>query len=201
MVEIGSQDWTVSRIRAFRNRLWDVPEKAVARYNSRIPAIDRLPFNARTIANVLNAYVLDEARRLFADVRNSRFEEINGTTYHHLNGCVLWYKLLDEDGFPSNYPTYTALEMMQGTFPFMPQRVLLVIGFQLDQALQSIRSVVIQRYSSGNRLKFYIALEKVTPKSRVIEMPSHTAGVIGTRSRVRIKRGPEQKELMGGETE
>lgn len=200
MAERGSQDWVVSKIRSVRNHLWDVPEAALARYN-RLPAIDRLPFNPRTVASVLNSYVLDEARRLFADIRNSQFEDANGTTYHHLNGCVLWYKQLDEDGFPSNYPTCTALQMMQGTFPFMPQKVLLVVGFQLDQALQNIKSVVIQRYTSGNRLKFYIELEKVTPRSRVIEMPSHAVDAIGTKTRVRIKRGPEQKELLGGESE
>ena len=200
MADRGSQDWVISKIRTVRNQLWDVPEAALARYN-RLPAIDRLPFNSRTIANVLNAYVLDEARRLFTGIRNSEFEELNGTTYHHLNGCVLWYKQLDECGFPSNYPTETALQMMQGTFPFMPQKVLLIVGYQLDQALQTIKSVVIQHYTFGNRLKFYIELEKVTPRSQVIEMPSHASDAVGTKTRVRIKRGPEQKELLAGEAE
>ena len=200
MAEIGSQDWVVSKIRGVRELLWDVPAAALATYGKIDPAL-RLPWNPRTVANVLNSYVLDEARRQFAGVKNSRFFDANGTSYHLLNGCALWYKQLGVDGFPSNYPTDLALEMMQGRFSFMPQRILLVVGFQVDDAMQAIKSVVIQRFHSVRQLKFYIELEKVTAKSRVIEMPSHSTVATGTKTRIRIKRGPEQKELIVGENE
>jgi hypothetical protein len=107
MALFGSQDWAVSKIRNVRHLLWDIPEAALTTYNTIPPAL-RLPWNARITANVLNGYVIDEARRRFDGVRGSEFLNTNGTTYHLFNGCVLWYKQLGEDGFPSNYPTETA---------------------------------------------------------------------------------------------
>jgi hypothetical protein len=199
MPEFGSQDWVISKIRGARHHFWDVMGSALERYQ-RIPATERIVFNSRTIANVLNCLVLEEARIAFAAQRGSDFDERNGTTYHFFNGCVFWYKQLDDEGFPSNYPTETALELMQGRFPFMPQRVLLVVGFQLDPTMQSVKTVVIQRYSSAGRLKFYITLEKL-PAKRVIEMPLRTDEIARTRTRIRIKRGPEQQDLKAQENE
>ncbi len=111
----GSQDWVISKLKASRAKLWDIPERALQAYNSIDPVL-RLPLNARAVANNLNSYVLDEAKRSFDGVSNSRFEERNGTVLHHLNGCTLWYKQLGDDGLPSNYPTETAKELMQGHF-------------------------------------------------------------------------------------
>ena len=200
MLEIGSQDWTISKIRNVRHLLWDIPEAALATYN-RMPGAFRRPFNSRATANALNCYVIDEARRRFEGVRSSEFFPANGTTYHLFNGCVIWYKQLGDDGLPSNYPTETAVEIMQGSFPFAPKRPVLVLGFSVDGAVQAIKQVMIQRYSSIGNLKFYIELEKMTSKSRVVEMPSQITDAIGTRTRVRIKRGPEQKELRAQENE
>lgn len=200
MAAFGSQDWAITKIRNVRHHLWDIPEAALATYNT-IPAALRLPWNARITANVLNGYVIDEARRRFSGTRGSEFFDANGTTYHLFNGCVLWYKQLGEDGFPSNYPTETAIEMMQGSFAFAPKRPVLVLGFKVDQTLQSIQRVMIQRFNSIGQLRFYIELEKLTAKSRVIEMPSQTSDALGTRTRIRIKRGPEQKELLAQENE
>jgi hypothetical protein len=200
MAEIGSQDWAISKIRNVRHLLWEIPEAAIATYNRIAPAL-RLPWNPRVTANVLNSYVIEEARRLFGSSRNSEFWEANGTTYHLFNGCVLWYKQLGEDGHPSNYPTETAIEMMQGTFPFAPKRPILVLGFRVDEAMQSIKRVMIQRFNSIGELKFYIELEKLPLKPRVIEMPSQSTDALETRTRIRIKRGPEQKELMAQENE
>lgn len=194
MSEFGSQDWAISKIRNVRHILWDIPEAALATYNA-IPPEFRLPWNARIRADVLNGYVIDEARRRFDGMRASDFCAQNGTTYHMFNGCVLWYKQLGKDGFPSNYPTDTAEEMMQGTFAFAPKRPILVLGFLVDEAIQSIKRVMLQRFYSSGRLRYYIELEKVSSDSRVIEMPSQNTEALGTRTRIRIKRGPEQKEL------
>jgi hypothetical protein len=194
---VGSQDWVVSKLRGSKDLLWKIPVAALATYNSIEPSL-RLPLNTRAIASALNCYVLDEARRLFDGVRNSKFIETNGTTYHLLDGCVLWYKQLGPDGMPSNYPTETADSMMQGNFPFMPQRVLLVVGFQLDATLQGIKSVVIQRFNAARRLQFYIELEQVLAKPRVLKMPT-IAATVKAKTRVKIKRGPEQKELLAQE--
>ena len=200
MALFGSQDWAISKIRNVRHLLWDIPEAALTTYNTIPPAL-RLPWNARITANVLNGYVIDEARRRFDGVRGSEFLNTNGTTYHLFNGCVLWYKQLGEDGFPSNYPTETVEEMMQGNFAFAPKRPILVLGFKVDEAIRCIKHVMIQRFYSTGKLKFYIELEKLTTKSRVIEMPSQTTEALGTRTRIRIKRGPEQKELLAQENE
>ncbi len=199
MASVGSQDWVISKLNASKSRLCEAPETALARFHKIDPTL-RLCWNARTIANVLNCNVIDEARRLFQGVRNSSFYAANGTTYHLLNDCVLWYKQLGDDGLPSNYPTSTALEMMQGTFSFMPQRVLLVVGFQLDEAIQKVRQVVIQRFSMSGQMQFYIELEKIVTKPHVIQMPSHDTPA-GTRTRVKVKRGPEQKELLAQEND
>ena len=196
----GSQDWVISKIGRVRHLLWDVPEAALARYN-KIDPLTRATFPPRTTANVINSLLIDEARKQFAGVRGSEFLDANQTTYHLLNGCALWYKQLGSDGLPSNYPTDLAKELMCGTFEFAPQRLLLVLGFRFDVSLQRLTLVEIQRYESSRFCKFYIELKKITPKTQVIEMPSQVSDAAGTRTRVRIKRGPEQTELRAQEGE
>jgi hypothetical protein len=186
-------------LRNNKHLLWEIPEAAVAKYNKISPEL-RLPFHPRAVACVLNSYVIDEARRKFEGVRDSRFMSTNGTTYHFLKGCVLWYKQLGPDGLPSNYPTDTAIEMMQGSFPWMPQKVLLVVGFEIDDTCQRLLSVVIQRFNSAGRVQFYIEILPVVSKARILAMPT-VAAQEGQKVRVRIKRGPEQKELLVQENE
>jgi hypothetical protein len=200
MVVFDSQDWAISKIRNVRHLLWEIPDAALATYNCIPPAL-RLPFNPRITANVLNGYVIHEAQKRFDGVRGSEFFPANGTTYHLFNGCVLWYKQLGEDGLPSNYPTESAVEMMQGHFSFAPQRPILVLGFQVDEAMQSLTRVVIQRFRSTGRVKFYVELEKIVSRPRVVEMPVQTHDALATRTRIRIKRGPEDRELFAQENE
>jgi hypothetical protein len=200
MANWGSQDWVISKIGRVRHLLWDVPEAALMRYN-KIDPLTRATFPARTTANVINSLLIDEARRQFSGVRGSEFLDANQTTYHLLNGCALWSKQLGSDGLPSNYPTDLAQELMCGTFEFAPQRLLLVLGFRFDASFQKLTLVEIQRYESSRFCKFFIELEKITPRTQVIEMPLQTSDAIGTRTRVRIKRGPEQTELRAQEGE
>ena len=191
----GSQDWVISKLKASRAKLWDIPERALQIYNSIDPVL-RLPLNARAVANNLNYYVLDEAKRLFDGVGNSKFEERNGTVFHHLNGCTLWYKQLGDDGLPSNYPTETAKELMQGSFPWAPKSFLLIVGFKVDQTVQRLEYVEIQRFSAANTLQFHITLEKVTT-TRLLTMPGKQAPP--SRTKIAIRRSPEQEELRVGE--
>jgi hypothetical protein len=202
MVNWGSQDWVISKISKVRHLFWDVPEAALARFNQ-IDPLTRLTFPSRTSANVINSLMIDEARKQFAGVSGSRFLDTNQTTYHLLNGCAFWYKQLGSDGLPSNYPTDLAKELMSGTFDFAPQQLLLVLGFRFDATFQRLALVEMQRYESTRFCKFYIELEKVAPKkTQIIEMPSSQASdAIATRTRVRIKRGPEQTELRAQEGE
>lgn len=192
---VGSQEWVISKIKRWRQQLWDIPEQAVTFYNSIDPAF-RLPINPRTTANMINCYVLDEAKKAFDGVSASRFEERNGTTYQHLNGCSLWYKQLGEDGLPSNYPTHTALSLMQGGFPWAPRSVLLVVGFELDALMQSVQRVEIQRYTDTNTLRYAITLSRAT-NGKVLTMPTTTG--LPTKTKISIRRGPEQEELKVGE--
>jgi hypothetical protein len=200
MTEFGSQDWVISKITKVRHNFWNGVENAVAR-SRRLPASESITFNPRTWACVLNCLVLDEMQAAFDGVRGSGFDKRNGTVYHHFGDCVFWYKQLDDEGFPSNYPTETALELMQGRFMFMPKQILLVVGFQLDPVTHAVKSVEIQRYSSNRTVQFYIRLEKIEAKSRVVQMPQHTGDsaktdqLVTTKTRIRIKRGPEQKDL------
>jgi hypothetical protein len=196
MAGFGSQDWVVSKLMRDRRRLREIPDAALARFNRIEPEL-RLPMNARTIANVLNCYVIDEARRAFDGDSRSRFIDANNTTYQILGECALWYKQLGEDGLPSNYPTDAALEMMQGSFAFAPQKFLLVVGIEVDATMRKIERVEIQRYSAAGKMQFYIELEKVESRPRVLNMPS-TDQVARARSRVTIKRGPEQTEIASG---
>ena len=194
MLVRGSQDWVISKLKANRAKFWDIPEQALKTYNS-IDPILRLPLNPRAVANNLNCYVLDEAKRLFDGMSNSRFEERNGTVFHHLNECTLWYKQLGDDGLPSNYPTETAKELMQGLFPWAPRSLLLIVGFKVDQTIQRLEYVEIQRFSSTNTLQFHITLEKVTT-SRVLTMPGKQTSP--SRTKIAIRRSPEQEELRVG---
>ncbi len=146
----------------------------------------------------MNSFVIDEARKAFDGHGGSKFLEANGTTYHLLNECVLWYKQLGTDGLPSNYPTDTAQVLMQGSFPFLPKRFLLVVGFRLDEAMQKVKRVEIQRFNGIGEMQFYIELEKTVSPARVITMP-HGVPAAKAKSRVTIKRGPEHKELISGD--
>ena len=85
---------------------------------------------------------------------------------------------------------------MQGAFPWAPKKVLLVVGFEFDEMLQRLERVEIQRFNGANKIQFHIALEKVVP-ARVLAMPSKTA--TPTRTKVAIRRSPEQEELKVGE--
>lgn len=192
----GSQDWVVSKLQRCRSLLREIPESALATFNSIDPAL-RLPLDARATASVLNSYVIDAARKIFDGESNSNFLSTNGTTYHLLNGCVLWYKQLGADGLPSNYQTDTAQLLMQGEFPFVEKRVLLVVGFRIDSAMQQVERVEIQRFR-GNTMQFYIELEKVARKSKVLTMPSDLTAT-KAKTRVTIKRGPEQEEMASGD--
>jgi hypothetical protein len=197
MVVIGSQDWVIEKLSRHRRSLREIPEAALETYNKIDPAL-RLPWNARTIANVMNSFIIDEARKAFDGQSGSKFLEANGTTYHLINECVLWYKQLDTDGLPSSYPTDTAQVLMQGSFPFLPKRFLLVVGFRFDEAMQKVERVEIQRFNSIGEIQFYIELEKTASATRVITMPPG-ASTTKTKTRVAIKRGPEQKELISGD--
>ena len=186
MALFGSQDWAITKIRNVRHHLWDIPEAALATYNTIPPAL-RLPWNARITANVLNGYVIDEAGGdlVEREVRNSLCE---CDEYHLFNGRA-FCTATGEDGFPSNYRPNTEEEMTKGIFGFVPKRLVLVLGSKVDEALRGIQHVMIQRSNSIGQLKFYIELEKITAKSRNIEMPSQTSDALGTRTRIRIKRG------------
>lgn len=197
MDRFGSQDWVVSKLTRDRHRLREIPDTALAIFNKIDPAL-RLPLNARTTANLLNCYVIDEARRAFDGDSRSKFIEANNTTYQVLGECALWYKQLGDDGLPSNYPTDAALEMMQGAFAFAPQKFLLVVGIEVDATMQKIERVEIQRYTAAGKMQFYIELEKVGSRARVLGMPSD-AVASKPKSRVTIKRGPEQTEIASGE--
>jgi hypothetical protein len=98
---------------------------------------------------------------------------------------------------PSNYQTDTAQLLMQGEFPFVEKRVLLVVGFRIDSAMQQVERVEIQRFR-GNTMQFYIELEKVARKSKVVTMPSDLTAT-KAKTRVTIKRGPEQEEMASGD--
>jgi len=197
MYAVGSQDWAVSKLKRSRRFLWDIPEAALATYNSIDPAI-RLPWNQRTVANVINSHVVDEARRQFAGQSGSQFLEVNNTTYHLLDGCALWYKQLGDDGLPSNYPTDSALEMMQGTFSFAPKHLLLVVGFRFDALMRNLEKVEVQRFNGQGQMQFYIELQKLASSARVIAMPpGQLPGK--PKTRVAIKLGPEQKNIIVGE--
>ena len=196
MLVIGSQDWVVAKLTRNRRLLREIPETALETYNKIDPSL-RLPWNARTVATVMNSFVIDEARRMFDGESSSKFLEANGTTYHLLNDCVLWYKQLGTDGLPSNYPTDTAQVMMQGSFPFLPKKVLLVVGFRFDEPMQKVEKVEIQRFNSIGLMQFYIELEKTVAPTRVIAMPPGQSPA-KPKTRVAIKRGPEQKELVSG---
>jgi len=197
MLVIGSQDWVIAKLARHRRSLREIPEVALETYNKIDPSL-RLPWNARTAATVINSFIIDGARKAFDGQSGSKFLETNGTTYHLLNDCVLWYKQLGTDGLPSNYPTDTAQVMMQGSFPFLPKRFLLVVGFRFDEAMQKVEKVEIQRFNSIGEMQFYIGLEKTVSSTRVITMPP---GIPATKpkTRVAIKRGPEQKELISGD--
>jgi hypothetical protein len=145
---------------------------------------------------VLNAFALDELRNTFDRVGNSQFLERNNTTYHTLNGCVLWYKQLGDDSLPSNIPTPTAEEMMQGHFSFMPDQLLIVVGFKLDGLKQTLQAVEILRFGPAKRLEFVIEIAEVPVVTHVVTLPARSpAAARRQRTKIEIRNGFEQKSF------
>ncbi len=147
---------------------------------------------------MLNAFVIAEAREQFDGVRNSDFIERNNTTYHQLNGCILWYKQLGADHLPSNIPTLSVEQMMQGQFDFMPEDLLVVLGFELDTLKKKLKKVEIMRFGPGRRLEFVIEIAQVPAETRVVEMPGQPVSPRVRRTKVAIRNGFEQKAFGTG---
>jgi hypothetical protein len=165
---------------------------------NRLNAEDLMVFNGRCAADVLNAFVIAEARTEFESIQGSQFIEKNNTTYHSLNGCVLWYKQLGEDHLPSNIPTMTVDQMMQGQFEFMPDQLLMVVGFELDAVKQKLKTVELMRFGPGKRLEFVIEIAKVQVAPRVVRMPDATKPMQARRTKIELRNGFEQKSFGSG---
>ncbi len=196
MARLGTQDWAHSQLSPHKDRIWRVMKKGVSRFN-RLSPEDRLAFNGRCSADVLNSFVIDEAKGDFDGVKGSDFFEKNNTTYHSLNGCVLWYKQLGDNRLPSNIPTMTAEQMMQGQFDFMPDQLLLVVGFELDEMKQKLKSVELMRFGPAKRLEFVIVLAEVPVQTPVI-MPKTAKTAAHRRTKIEIRNGFEQKAFGSG---
>ncbi len=193
MTAFGSQDWAFQRLAPHKARLWSVIAAATKRFN-RLDPDDLLTFNGRCAADVLNAFIIAEARLQFEGVKTSLFIDRNNTTFHSLNGCVLWYKQLGADDLPSNIPTPTAEELMQGHFSFVPNELLLVVGFKLDSLKKKVQSVEMMRFGVGRRVEFLIAITEVSTQERVITMPNKLEPQrTRRRTRIEIRNGFEQK--------
>ena len=154
-----------------------------------------MAFNGRCTADVTNAFVIDEVRKEFDGVSDSSFLPINNTTYHVLNGCVLWYKQLGDDDLPSNIPTTNAEEMMQGQFEFMPDRLLVVVGFKPDALRQKIEKIEILRFGPSSRLEYVIEVLRV--EIPAISFPAEKNRE-RRRTKVELRNGLEQKSLAVG---
>ncbi|MBS1814016.1 MAG: hypothetical protein JSS87_03980 [Acidobacteria bacterium] len=194
MHEHGSRDWAVERIKPFRADLWDAVQLGLQRYQ-RHDVQDRLDYNARTSANILNSFVLAEVQKRLSGHKKSRFIERNGTVYHELNGCVLWYKGLGADGKPSNHPSGASDDLMQGTFPFKEALVLLLVGYSYDSLLSDVKGVEIRRYNAAGNIEYYIELEKLESNKKLVVMPGTQLPGKTAKRRVRIKMGPEQTHI------
>ncbi len=194
MARFGTQDWTHRQLNAHKDRLWRVLNKATAMYNS-LPPEFLLAFNGRCAADVMNSLVIATAQKEFDGVAESDFWLGNNTTYHVIKDCVLWYKQLNEDHLPSNYPTPAAREMMQGRFDFMPDRILLVLGFELDPFKKRITRVEIQRFGHGQQLQFVIEITKSAAPISVMPATTATAAKTRVRRKVVLRKGFEQKQI------
>lgn len=196
MEPLGTQDWTRRQISPHKTRIWRGLKAGVSRLN-RLNADDRLVFNGRCAADVLNTFVIAEAQQEFDGVKGSEFIEKNNTTYHSLNGCVLWYKQLGEDHLPSNIPTLTADQMMQALFDFMPQQLLIVVGFELDATKRKIKSIELMRFGAGKRLEFVIEIAEVEVAAPLV-MPKTARPAATRRTKIEIRNGFEQKAFGSG---
>jgi hypothetical protein len=197
MTRIGTQDWTKSRLSPYKGRLWRCLKSGISRFN-RLSPDDRLTFGGRCQSDVLNAFILAEARREFDGVKSSEFVDRNNTTYHSLNGCVLWYKQLNEDRMPSNIPTLSVDQMMQGQFDFMPNKLLMVVGFELDAFKSKLKSVDLMRFGPGRRIDFIIELAEVEVQPRVVQMLPKSQPAPRRRTKIALRNGFEQKALVSG---
>ena len=197
MAMLGMQEWTKNRLSPHKARLWRSLKAGISRFK-RLSADDRLVFGGRCQADVLNAFILAEARREFDGVKGSEFVDRNNTTYHSLNGCVLWYKQLNEDRMPSNIPTLAVDQMMQGQFDFMPTKLLMVVGFELDTFKSNLKSVDLMRFGPGRRIEFVIELAEIEVQPRVVQMQPKNQPVAPRRTKIALRNGFEQKALVSG---
>lgn len=191
----GSQDWLISKIGRYKAQLYRAVEIAVARHAA-LPPEALLDYTANAHASSLNSFVLAEAKKAFDGVKGSIFIGKNGTTYHQMSRCWIWYKQLGDDDEPSNYPTDTALSMEQGELPFPGEdsHFLVVLGFGLDATRQKLRTVRLLRRCANRHNNYYIEIEQVQATgSKIVAMPQATPEP--KRARVVLRKGPEQKFL------
>jgi hypothetical protein len=197
MPTIGTQGWAKNQLSPHKRRLWRSLKAGVTRFN-RLSPDDRLAFGSRCQSDVLNAFILAEARRELESVKGSDFVDRNNTTYHSLNGCVLWYKQLSEGRMPSNIPTLSVDQMMQGQFDFMPNKLLMVVGFELDALKGKLKSVDLMRFGPGRRIDFIIELAEIEVQPRVVQMSPTSESATPRRTKIALRNGFEQKALVSG---
>jgi len=87
---------------------------------------------------------------------------------------------------------------MQGQFDFMPNQLLMVVGFELDEMKRGLKTVELMRFGPGRRLEFVIEIAKVQVVPRVVRMPNTAKPAAVRRTKIELRNGFEQKAFGSG---
>jgi hypothetical protein len=158
-------------------------------------------FSPRTLANIRYDLMIKQARVEFRGIRGTQMVDAPyGVTLLEIDQkAIIRFKMLDDGGFPSNYPTDRATDYelcldLPG-IPPAPQR--LWFGYRPNKLQTKLDAVLITN-TVGKRLVYEVILDE--PNEGIVVLPDSGSNTPNDaqqprRSRVRIRASEEQTEL------
>jgi hypothetical protein len=111
----------------------------------------RLPLSKRTLANMLNDYIVTDATQRLHDNKAVKIDTELGFTTFLIGSAAVRIKKIDKKGRYSNYPTQQQIDLLyQRIFPDVELLTQVIFGYRLDDLWREIKQVSFVCWN-GNR--------------------------------------------------
>jgi hypothetical protein len=116
-----------------------------------LTATQRRPLRKRTLANMLNDYIVDDATQRLHDTKSVKLDTELGFTTFLIGSAAVRIKKVDKKGRYSNYPTQQQIDLLyQRIFPDVELLTQVIFGYRLDELWREIKQVSFVCWN-GNR--------------------------------------------------
>jgi hypothetical protein len=155
----------------------------------------RRPLQKRTLANMLNDYVVDDAVSRLHDVKGVDIDtDLGFTTFTINREVVLRIKKINKDGKYSNYPTKQQINLLyQRMLPGIDPMTQVIFGYRLDDLWREIKQVSFVCWNGDRRHWEIPVADDLQSYLPVISMQETS----GRRSLVKPK-GNKKRSAKGG---